>query len=244
MKMVLRLLTTALLGLALAGLSGSALAAPGGNADAAHLCQQGGYARLKGSDGTTLGNAGDCVRYAAHGGTIVGVSACSVTSTTGCLVFDNVTLPSVQGTGNSITLTGSISFVTACPIPLSAGICYPPTPNDLATGTGSYVETDAGGSVVSHGTFRIADTTGSSEGLFASVYLDSPGNPSTCTLATFDRVVYVAATLLDGSTGATQDALIAAGVGTAFAVPQGALQYVNPFVDTFSGQSSGITITC
>lgn len=40
-----------------------------GNSDAAHACQQGGYLGLVGSDGTTFSNVGQCVSYAAHGGT-------------------------------------------------------------------------------------------------------------------------------------------------------------------------------
>jgi hypothetical protein len=43
--------------------------ANGGNSPAAHACQQGGYLSLVGSDGTTFSNVGDCVSYAAHGGT-------------------------------------------------------------------------------------------------------------------------------------------------------------------------------
>ena len=42
---------------------------PGGNSDAAHACQQGGYLSLVGSDGTTFDNVGACVSYTAHGGT-------------------------------------------------------------------------------------------------------------------------------------------------------------------------------
>jgi hypothetical protein len=42
---------------------------PGGNSDAAHACQQGGYLSLVGSDGTTFSNVGECVSFAAHGGT-------------------------------------------------------------------------------------------------------------------------------------------------------------------------------
>src|SRR6478736_2155841 len=37
----------------------------------AHLCQKGGWMSLQGSDGTQYANQGACVRYGAHGGTIV-----------------------------------------------------------------------------------------------------------------------------------------------------------------------------
>ncbi|HEU5422973.1 MAG TPA: hypothetical protein VFU72_05490, partial [Nitrolancea sp.] len=125
MKITLRFLLAALLVLTLVGLGSSALAAPSGNADAAHLCQDGGYASLQGSDGTTFSNAGECVSYAAQGGTIVGINACVVTSTTGCLTLDNVTLQSGSANGDTMTVTGSISFKTACPYtPPANGICY------------------------------------------------------------------------------------------------------------------------
>jgi hypothetical protein len=42
----------------------------GGNADAAHQCQRGGFQNLFRTDGTGFTNAGDCVRYAAQGGTL------------------------------------------------------------------------------------------------------------------------------------------------------------------------------
>ena len=50
---------------------GSVLAAKSGNSDAAHACQLGGYAGLTREDGTPFENTGDCVSYAAHGGTLV-----------------------------------------------------------------------------------------------------------------------------------------------------------------------------
>ena len=59
--------------LAMATVSTAAGAAPGaagGNSDAAHACQQGGYQSLVGTDGG-FANVGECVSYAAHGGTFV-----------------------------------------------------------------------------------------------------------------------------------------------------------------------------
>jgi hypothetical protein len=41
----------------------------GGNSDAAHACQQGGYESLFRDDGSGFDSVGDCVEYAAHGGT-------------------------------------------------------------------------------------------------------------------------------------------------------------------------------
>jgi hypothetical protein len=53
----------------LLGAASTARADSGGNSAAAHACQQGGYLSLVGSDGTTFDNVGECVSYAAHGGT-------------------------------------------------------------------------------------------------------------------------------------------------------------------------------
>lgn len=46
------------------------LAAAGGNSDAAHACQKGGYLELFRTDGTGFDNTGACVSYAAHGGVL------------------------------------------------------------------------------------------------------------------------------------------------------------------------------
>ncbi|MBK8022397.1 MAG: hypothetical protein IPK19_13470 [Chloroflexi bacterium] len=43
----------------------------GGNSDAAHQCQQGGWQTLVRSDGSGFRNQGDCVSYAAQGGVLV-----------------------------------------------------------------------------------------------------------------------------------------------------------------------------
>jgi len=48
--------------------TGTALAG-GGNSAAAHACQKGGYLGLVGSGGETFRNTGECVSFAAHGGT-------------------------------------------------------------------------------------------------------------------------------------------------------------------------------
>jgi len=48
----------------------SAGAAAGGNRDAAHACQDGGWQQLVRADQTPFTNEGDCVSYAAHGGTL------------------------------------------------------------------------------------------------------------------------------------------------------------------------------
>lgn len=48
----------------------STAAAGGGNSDAAHACQKGGWQNLVRSDGTPFKNQGECVSYAAQGGTL------------------------------------------------------------------------------------------------------------------------------------------------------------------------------
>jgi hypothetical protein len=46
-------------------------AAGGGNSSNAQACQLGGWQNLARQDGTGFANTGDCVSYAAHGGTLV-----------------------------------------------------------------------------------------------------------------------------------------------------------------------------
>jgi len=48
----------------------------GGNSAAAQLCQDGGYQELVRTDGTGFRNVGECVSYAAHGGTFGGGHVC------------------------------------------------------------------------------------------------------------------------------------------------------------------------
>lgn len=75
MKSLVAVLCLIIAGFAGAGLSAhSALAASGGNSDAAHQCENGGYVNLIGTNGTTdvtFANTGECVSYAAHGGSLV-----------------------------------------------------------------------------------------------------------------------------------------------------------------------------
>ena len=50
-----------------------ALAKSGGNAEAAAACQEGGYLEWTDSAGNAFRNSGECVSYAAHGGTLTPV---------------------------------------------------------------------------------------------------------------------------------------------------------------------------
>ncbi len=234
-----------------AGLTGQSahvpLAHASGNADAAHACQQGGYANLAGvtSSGQTITfkNEGDCVSYAAHGGQFTTpIPTCTVTATTGCLTFNGVTLPSRVGTGNSITLTGATTFDDTCTVGLTNGACVQSVlPNALATGGGDYVETNSSGVVISQGSYRIADTAGSQEGLLETVFEDSAGNPTACPTAS-TRGVGGFATLIDKNTGATQNVVVAA--VTYQTNPAQNWGGVEGVADYFFGPVPSTTITC
>ena len=50
------------------------LAKPGGNAAAAAACRHGGFASYTDATGHSFRNAGRCVSYAAHGGTLVPIT--------------------------------------------------------------------------------------------------------------------------------------------------------------------------
>jgi hypothetical protein len=230
------------------GLAGQAahvpLAHAAGNSDAAHACQQGGYANLFGvnSSGQTITfkNEGDCVSYAAHGGQFTTpMPTCAVTATTGCLTFNKITLPSPY-TGNSITLTGATTFDDTCFDPNTS--CEPstfPNPNALATGGGDYVETNSSGAVISQGIYRVADTAGSSEGLVFTGFVDSGGNPTACSTASAREVV-ASATLIDENTGVAQKVAVAALTSPT----QNLGAVINQPTDVFEGPVPSTTITC
>jgi hypothetical protein len=73
---VTRLVLFSVLAIGLA--TGIASAAPGANQDAARLCQKGGWATLQRADGTPFTNQGECVAYAAHGGTLAPIPSRTV----------------------------------------------------------------------------------------------------------------------------------------------------------------------
>lgn len=91
------LVTPRLLAAAALALSLGALAAPAavaatpdpGNSGSAHACQHGGWQSLRGSDGTTFKNQGQCVSYAARGGTF----AAPATVAVGSPAFGHYTAP-------------------------------------------------------------------------------------------------------------------------------------------------------
>lgn len=67
----------------------------GGNSPAAHACQDGGFVNLVRSDGSTFANVGDCVSYAARGGTFIPVTLNASFS------------PCCDGQNTIVTVTGS-----------------------------------------------------------------------------------------------------------------------------------------
>lgn len=154
--------------------------AMGGNSDAAHACQQGGYASLQGSDGTLFKNAGECTAFAAHGGTIVGITAtCSfVSGQTGCITFNGVAIRQVDISTLSYlstatyTLTGSMTFSPICIT------CGTPT----ASGGGTY--TFAGTSNFS-GSWAATGITSP----IGINFFDASGNNTTCASATVRQVI-------------------------------------------------------
>ena len=77
---------------------------PGGNSKAAHPCQHGGWKHLVRADGRSFKNAGQCVSYAAHGGT---------PKTLAQLVCESVGGVFAPGSGNTLwycTYTAGAAF--------------------------------------------------------------------------------------------------------------------------------------
>lgn len=96
-------------GAATPGFVGHALADGGGNSDAAHACQQGGYSSLQQSNGTGFSNTGQCVSYAAHGGTLF-APVVTVTSPITAPGIGQVSQPfTVTGTGFHPSSTGTLT---------------------------------------------------------------------------------------------------------------------------------------
>jgi hypothetical protein len=76
---------------ALVGLTAGTALAGGGNSAAAHACQNGGYVDLVGSGGETFRNTGECVSFAARGGTFMTLTGIVVPAGA-TVTFDNPTL--------------------------------------------------------------------------------------------------------------------------------------------------------
>lgn len=103
-----------LLPLALLVLSAAAnTASGGGNSANAKLCQHGGWQHVQGMDGTRFVNQGDCVSYAAHGGTLVPIPSPAISAT---VRTDTLCTPTC-GPVFFITVTGT-GFTPGGTVPL------------------------------------------------------------------------------------------------------------------------------
>lgn len=85
-----------------------AASAGGGNSDAAHVCQRGGWQSFYRSDGSAFTNTGACVSYAAQGGELETLCRTGTWSLTG------VTPCSPADVGYYVDTTGATSE-TPCP---------------------------------------------------------------------------------------------------------------------------------
>jgi hypothetical protein len=161
--------------------------AAAGNRDAAHACQDGGYASLQGSDGRTFRNAGECSAYAARGGVISTVSsACAVTATSGCIDYRGVVATEfdsgVFGT-RAYTMSGILSFNFVCGTP-----CGAPTTSDA----------DGGGQLVYSGSTYTWSVTHLDNSAINLNFRDAGGAVTSCNAAAL-RFVIVDVEILDSS---------------------------------------------
>jgi hypothetical protein len=86
----------------------------GGNSSAAHLCQNAGYLKVFRSDGTPFANTGDCVSYAAHGGTL-----------SQPLTFSNISMGACNSLTFGYTVNGVSTDVYNYPGGCTAFVSYP-----------------------------------------------------------------------------------------------------------------------
>jgi hypothetical protein len=204
-KLIVASLLVALVGAATARSSQSNVAMAVSNSDAAHECQNGGYADLTGVSSTGqyiyFSNEGACVSFAAHGGQFVyPMLPCTINYSqfVGCFTVNTMKLSSFTGTGNTLTLTGAISFYDGCNSPCT----YPTTP-PAAVGGGSYVLKNASGTITSQGEFKAST-------LYQTSFVQSDGaTPTTCPNAAYRTAGFVV-TLTDMNTNqSTTDYVLA-----------------------------------
>jgi hypothetical protein len=107
-----------------------------GNDENAKLCQKGGWKDLRGSDGAPFNNQGECVAYAAQGGTLMpGTPEGMCASLGGEFGADNETaviFESVAWTCNDWPTIDFVDFVAK--VPLLRTVCAPP---NLGVGSGN-----------------------------------------------------------------------------------------------------------
>ena len=144
---------------AVAAAPGRPAAVQAGNADAAHACQNGGYASLTDEAGNPFKNAGQCTAHAARGGDIIGAGpACSFAPNNGCVVLDDVAITEATFSGgvytygtDTYTLAGTMTFTPTCQNGTTG--CSYAHPNVVITGTGTF---SVAGSTTASGTWTVA----------------------------------------------------------------------------------------
>jgi hypothetical protein len=96
-----------------------------GNSEAAHACQQGGYADLIGVGGETFSNEGECVRFAAQGGVFAAPLQGTIVVPAGYQVtFSNTLLSACNGLAYGYSIDG-MSFVQLGSKPEACITTYP-----------------------------------------------------------------------------------------------------------------------
>jgi hypothetical protein len=130
------LLVLACAALALCAPSLAAAGPSGGDSSSAALaCQQGGFVNFVRSDGSTFGDTGDCVSYAALGGTLVPVDLnASFVADPSRTPFEDLTL---TGSGLEPGSTVSYSFIPVGQTTRSA--ILPTLGNNTVASDGSFV---------------------------------------------------------------------------------------------------------
>jgi hypothetical protein len=147
--------------------TGAQLAGAQGNSGAAHACQDGGWEDLRGTFGETFANQGECVRYAAHGGVLVG----SPTVTIHTVIYSRHSSPHVQFTISYVATGFAANTALVDVIYVS-----PATGREINFVDYSQIFTDSTGSYAS----GVTDSNGCIDGATSFVTItDSAGNTAT-----------------------------------------------------------------
>jgi hypothetical protein len=129
---------------------------------------------------------------------------------------------------------------------MDGGCRYDDLPNSRALGGGTYAIRDANGNVLSHGSFRIANTACTTEGLDTTLFSSAPWpySAATCSAATFRQVALNAA-FTDADIHTTTAGRIGAGISPTGAWATAELDgtiWAPPQVDP--GFLDGVAISC
>jgi hypothetical protein len=119
---------TATMAVPVLGLASPAGAAKGGNGDAAHACQKGGWMNVYRSDGTSFANQDACVSYGAHGGRLTTKTASQLLCESYGGTFAHGTTP-VVWTCNGWSFTDNLDYFAK----------YNALTNDCIADGGSYL---------------------------------------------------------------------------------------------------------